>query len=113
MMDEETRLTAHASASSLTRLWAVLLLPGLLLSGCSRERVHAGKDSLPAATVGITRVVRRPIARRLKLSSELIPNQEIDLYAKEAGYVKAIYVDYGSRVKAGPVACGIGNSGTC
>jgi RND family efflux transporter MFP subunit len=43
------------------------------------------------------------VAQYLTLSSELAPYQEIDVYAKEAGYVKELNVDYGSRVHAGQV----------
>lgn len=43
------------------------------------------------------------MGRTLTLSSELVPFQEIDVYAKEAGFVKELYVDYGSRVKANQV----------
>jgi RND family efflux transporter MFP subunit len=35
------------------------------------------------------------------MSSELVPFQEIDVFAKESGYVSKLYVDYGSRVKKG------------
>ncbi|HLH43733.1 MAG TPA: efflux RND transporter periplasmic adaptor subunit [Bryobacteraceae bacterium] len=35
------------------------------------------------------------------MSSELVPFQQIDVYAKEAGFVKELYVDYGVHVKAG------------
>ena len=42
-----------------------------------------------------------PLSRSLTLSSELVPFQEIDVYAKESGYVKELLVDYGTRVKAG------------
>jgi len=45
----------------------------------------------------------RPIAEHLTVSSELVPFQEIDVYAKEAGYVKELNVDYGSHVRAGQV----------
>jgi RND family efflux transporter MFP subunit len=48
-------------------------------------------------------VLRKTLSRDITLSSELVPFQEIDVYAKEAGYVKKLYVDYGSRVKAGQV----------
>jgi RND family efflux transporter MFP subunit len=41
------------------------------------------------------------MSQHLTLSSELVPFQEIDVYAKEAGYVKNLYVDYGDHVKAG------------
>jgi RND family efflux transporter MFP subunit len=39
--------------------------------------------------------------RRLTLSSELVPFQEIEVYAKESGYVKQLNVDFGSRVAKG------------
>jgi RND family efflux transporter MFP subunit len=41
--------------------------------------------------------------RQLTLSSELVPFQQIDVYAKESGYVQQLYVDYGSHVRAGQV----------
>jgi RND family efflux transporter MFP subunit len=72
----------------------------LELSSCSdsRPRVEA---SAPGVTVGVTTIERRDLIREITLSSELVPFQEIDVYAKEAGYVKNLYVDYGTRVKAG------------
>ena len=39
--------------------------------------------------------------RQLTVSSELVPYQEIDVYAKESGYVKELLVDYGTRVQKG------------
>jgi RND family efflux transporter MFP subunit len=41
------------------------------------------------------------MARDLTISSELVPFQEIDVFAKESGYVSKLYVDYGSHVKKG------------
>jgi RND family efflux transporter MFP subunit len=35
------------------------------------------------------------------VSSELVPFQQIDVYAKESGYVKDLLVDYGTRVQKG------------
>jgi RND family efflux transporter MFP subunit len=46
-------------------------------------------------------VVKKSLGRQLTLSSELVPFQEIDVYAKESGYVRELKVDYGSRVKKG------------
>ena len=43
------------------------------------------------------------MAQHLTVSSELVPFQEIDVYAKEAGYVKQLDVDFGSHVRAGQV----------
>ncbi|HXM43093.1 MAG TPA: efflux RND transporter periplasmic adaptor subunit [Bryobacteraceae bacterium] len=42
-----------------------------------------------------------PVERQLTLSSELVPFQEIEVYAKESGYVRQLNVDYGTRVAAG------------
>ncbi len=39
------------------------------------------------------------MGRTLTVSSELVPFQEIDVYAKESGFVKDLNVDYGSRVQ--------------
>lgn len=57
----------------------------------------------PTITVGVTKVVKKSLGRDITLSSELVPFQEIDVYAKESGYVKKLLVDYGSHVKAGQV----------
>jgi RND family efflux transporter MFP subunit len=62
-------------------------------------RVEANTPS--AASVGVATVVPKTLSRKLTLSSELVPFQEIDVYAKESGYVTKLYVDYGTRVKAG------------
>jgi len=87
--------------------WFGLLLAcittAVMLSSCGKDDVaHAGTtptNSLPV--VAVTKVTRKPMARYLTISSELVPFQEIDVYAKESGFVSKLYVDYGSHVKAG------------
>ena len=49
-------------------------------------------------SVGVVKVIRKNVGRTLTVSSELVPFQEIDVYAKESGFVKDLNVDYGSRV---------------
>ncbi len=70
-----------------------------LLSSCGK--VRAKSDTPAAVTVGVMKVTRKTLQRQITLSSELVPFQEIDVYAKESGFVKKLYVDYGSRVGAG------------
>jgi len=87
----------------------ILMLTGIAilaisLAGCSgSEKVHAGNPDVSAGNVkvGVAPVTSKPMSRSLTLSSELVPFQGIDVYAKEAGYVKELLVDYGTRVKAG------------
>jgi len=54
-----------------------------------------------ATSVGVAPAVRKPIVRQLTVSSELVPYQEIDVYAKESGFVKELPVDYGTHVQKG------------
>jgi RND family efflux transporter MFP subunit len=75
-----------------------------LLASCSTggaSKVEA--DSRAAVTVGVTSVVKKTLSRTLTLSSELVPFQEIDVYAKESGFVQKLNVDYGTHVKSGQV----------
>ncbi len=78
----------------------VLTLSSSSCSGGDDKRVQA---SGPSVTVGVTKVVKKSLGRDITLSSELVPFQEIDVYAKESGYVKKLLVDYGAHVKAGQV----------
>ena len=85
--------------------WVVVAVAGLAAMGVallpSCGKVRAKSDSPAAVTVGVTKVTRKSLQRQITLSSELVPFQEIDVYAKESGFVKNLYVDYGSRVQAG------------
>jgi RND family efflux transporter MFP subunit len=81
-------------------LLAASFLSATLIS-CSRD-ASARAGSKPESTlpeVAAAKVVRRPMGRSLTVSSELVPFQEIDVFAKESGYVKQLLVDYGSHVK--------------
>lgn len=89
---------AATRAPKLAVGFAALLALGL--SSCSGGRnVKASAEQ--AVTVGVTSVVKKTVSRQITLSSELVPFQEIDVYAKEAGYVQKLDVDYGTHVKAG------------
>ena len=90
-----SRAVGHATVGL-----AFLLAFGL--SSCSGG--GNGKESAhEAVTVGVTNVVKKTLSRQITLSSELVPFQEIDVYAKESGYVQKLNVDYGTHVKAGQV----------
>src|ERR1700691_3248047 len=83
---------------------AVVLTAALLVLGaCSKtEPVRAGNgDTAAIPAVGVTSVTGKPMMRQLTVSSELVPYQETDVWAKESGYVSDLRVDYGSRVKKG------------
>ena len=87
-------------------LLGTLILGAGVLSSCgSGGKVQASNapNEPVEPSVGVVRLGRKPLGRTLTLSSELVPFQEIDVYAKESGYVKQLNVDYGSRVQANEV----------
>ena len=89
---------AGTRAPNLAVGFAALLALGL--SSCNGGRnVKASAEQ--AVTVGVTRVVKKTVSRQITLSSELVPFQEIDVYAKESGYVQKLDVDYGTHVRVG------------
>jgi RND family efflux transporter MFP subunit len=73
----------------------------------SPGKVQANNPGGPGAgaevSVGVVKIARKTLGRTLTVSSELVPFQEIDVYAKESGFVKQLNVDYGSRVQANQV----------
>src|SRR3984885_11362442 len=79
---------------------------GVLASCGGAKKVQAKDPGNPGAnpnpagvSVGVVKVIRKNVGRTLTLSSELVPFQEIDVFAKESGFVKELNVDYGSRVQ--------------
>jgi len=82
----------------------IIALLAIGLSSCSGGRnIRVEADTPSAVTVGVVSVAKKTLGRDLTLSSELVPFQEIDVYAKESGYVQKLFVDYGAHVKAGQI----------
>ena len=77
----------------------LVIIVTALLASCGRVRAKGNTQAVEA--VAVAKVVRKTLQRTITLSAELVPFQDIDVYAKESGYVKKLYVDYGSRVKEG------------
>jgi RND family efflux transporter MFP subunit len=84
-------------------LMTAVVTMALAASSCSGSGNGRVQAEGPTITVGVTKVVNKSLGRQITLSSELVPFQEIDVYAKESGFVKKLLVDYGTHVKAGQV----------
>ena len=69
----------------------------------AKNPADAAATPTAAVSVGVVKVGRSNLQRSLTVSSELVPFQEIDVFAKESGYVKELMVDYGTHVKQGQV----------
>jgi RND family efflux transporter MFP subunit len=64
------------------------------------ESKDAGENT---PVVAAAETVRSDLATTIRLTAEFRPYQQIDIHAKVAGFVSAIPVDIGDRVKAGDV----------
>ncbi|HYW67957.1 MAG TPA: efflux RND transporter periplasmic adaptor subunit [Candidatus Dormibacteraeota bacterium] len=67
------------------------------------EADDSSRDEAGAAVpvAGVVHVERHSLGIPLTLAGAFKPFQDVDLHAKVAGYIKAIYVDVGSHVKEG------------
>ena len=78
-----------------------LFLAGGLLAGCGSGRGARADDPAKAPTAAVVKVARQDLTNNLEIASELEPFQEIEVYAKVSGYIKKLYVDWGTHVKQG------------
>jgi RND family efflux transporter MFP subunit len=79
----------------------LLALGAILTSSCSRSNAEPGKAEIAVPTVAVARAAPADLSRALVLTAEFKPNQEVDVMAKVAGYIKEIRVDVGDRVNQG------------
>jgi len=82
----------------------VALLAGLLAStaACSRSGASAKAAQFGRnVSAPVVRVARRDLSNDLEVASEFMPYQEIDVHAKVSGYIKNLYINWGTHVKQG------------
>jgi membrane fusion protein (multidrug efflux system) len=75
-----------------------------LLQSCkSSNGEETNKIAAPAvvATTEVVPLQKGMLSAELQIPGELIAFQQVDLYAKENSFVRKLYVDVGSEVKAG------------
>ena len=81
-------------------IWPAILCAAAL-AGCGGfSRTKLVVASSPP-DVAVVRVTRQNFSNRLSISSEFQPYQDIDVYAKVSGYIKKLYIDYGTHVRQG------------
>lgn len=74
-----------------------------MFPGCGEGRKAAADDVSNAPEAAVVKVTRGNISDNLEIASEFEPFQEVDVYAKVSGYIKKLYVDYGTHVKQGQI----------
>ena len=76
----------------------VVIVLSAFANGCGDAHKADAADVPPAAVI---KVQRKSLSSTLEISSEFLPYQEIDVYAKVSGYIQKLYVDWGTHVKQG------------
>jgi len=106
-MNQNLRTSARSEICGRQRWTTYVVFAATIAVAASLPSCSSGDKGVqasgPILTVGVTKIVKKSLGRHITLSSELVPFQEIDVYAKESGYVKKLMVDYGTYVKAGDV----------
>ncbi len=64
-------------------------------------KAAVGPGAERVATVAVVKVTREDLSHDVTMDAEFRPYQDIDLFAKVAGFVESINVDAGDQVKAG------------
>src|SRR5271156_2974038 len=80
---------------------ALLLVVAGLLAGCGGASKSDASGAANAPRVAVVKVTRQDLTSKLEIASEFQPFQEIDVYAKVSGFIKKLYVDWGTHVKQG------------
>ena len=80
----------------------VLLLSTIACTGCT-TRTSAEPQEIPV--VPVSHAVRMDMHNDVTLTAELEPYYEVDVMAKEAGYIRHMLVDIGDHVKTGQLIC--------
>src|SRR5579862_128808 len=65
-------------------LFTVALL-GVLFSSCESRTSAANEAATPNRVVSVVKAARKTLEQKLTVSSELVPFQQIEVYAKESG----------------------------
>ena len=83
---------------------AALCISAILGCGASEKKEKEEKE-IPAAeetpATGAFLLQKGKLSSSIQMPGELIPFQQVDLYAKVNGFVKKLYADVGTEVKAG------------
>jgi RND family efflux transporter MFP subunit len=82
---------------------ACALLTGGIVTGCNSSHGEKEKptNTAPPPAMEVFTLKKDKLASSLQLPGELQAFQQVDLYAKVSSFVKKLYVDLGSEVKAG------------
>ena len=97
---QEPRRTDRRCTSAILHA-CVTALTVAVLAGCgARSTANTGKPE-NAPHVPVVKVARGDLTDKLEIAGEFQPYQEINVYAKVSGYIRKLYVNWGTHVTQG------------
>ncbi len=82
---------------------SIALGTSAMLAGCKRGQADGAAKPRPAPSVVVTKVVPRDVPVEVQAPVDLRPLEQVDVGSKVLGYVDAVLVERGDRVKKGQV----------
>jgi membrane fusion protein (multidrug efflux system) len=90
-----------------TKILTILALGASLLMAChsgnkdAQSQAQQQEDAIDTPSVTLVSVQKGKLSSTIAVPGELLPYQQVDLYAKTNSYVKKLYADIGSEVHQG------------
>lgn len=83
----------------------IILFASAFFSSCSDKKDPAGKGPAISAApqYQLDKIEKMPVEESIKLPAQLAAFEEVSIFPKVNGYVKAVLVDIGSHVKPGQI----------
>jgi RND family efflux transporter MFP subunit len=72
-----------------------------LLAGCRSGNTAKANDPRNTPHIPVVKVARGNLTDKLEIAGEFEPYQEINVYAKVSGYIRKLYVNWGTHVTQG------------
>ena len=94
-------LSFSGSTGRLVSSASLAVVVGLLWAARYMRAENAPSLEAKPPTAGVAKVTREDLFKQVTISAEFRPYEEVELHAKVSGYVKAINVDIGDKVKSG------------
>ncbi|MEJ0103700.1 MAG: efflux RND transporter periplasmic adaptor subunit [Bacteroidota bacterium] len=79
----------------------VYILTISLVTACGNDKVSEKKSAVTPPHYELATTEPAGVTQYINLPAQLVAYQEVSIFPKVNGYVKAVYVDIGSRVKRG------------
>ena len=94
------KIIKTTTVSCLSAIALLLVLQGCHNSEAEAEK-HGGDSTHAQPAIKVISLQKGKLSSKLEVPGELIAFQQVDLYSKANSFVKKMYVDVGSEVKAG------------